>query len=1727
MIKKIISFVCCLLPVGAGAVVVNPESGSAVSTEQSAWQDAVAANDSIVISGAGVNGITTQNGFAVNNMFVGDAVAQGGELNLYVLDTVANPFSVVVDTSVSNTPAVSLGALLQVLNDKTLGFKATDAVPGAKFNFLVQDIKIGNATAGASLVVEDAADFDVSGSIISYGSLDVDAGLVNVGAINAYGANTNINASQNVNMGGMVASDSSVTNIVAAGNVVSDGTVQNIGSNMTITSQADVNVDGNLENTASAAGVAANLTVQASNLEVSGTMKNDSQSGVVNLTVANWNVDGGTVDGYSVVNNGDLYATVSGNTYLKYGINLNGMGTDNVFSLDTGTLEFGADANSDTWFSAFSNKLQNFNLAIRGGDLNLASGGVGILNGADSNSDANMSVLAQNINVATVRNEGAILTLTGDDGANGGAVNVTGQVVGATGSRTNIVSAGSVTVGGALSNSGTMIVNANDVNVSDVSNSGVGSNLEITSLTETSGNVTVDGNITNANGTTTIWAKDISVAGAITNSSGVTNVRGSDTNGGGVEIGSVVAAGGVVNLNALAGSLDVQNTLTVAGGALNLGSSLYNLSVGGSAQIAGDVTASSVAASGAGDMNIAAAGTQPFVMTANALLIDGNLSVEDNAVARNVKFDAPVVNVNGNATVANLGQLTLGTEGTSYVNVGGTLSASNGGVFESWANDVVAGEIFADGKFIMHGAHLTADTGSVFIDGNVYFDEANDPVAPVAGLIVRDTDSLTVTASADGADVDVGAVSVGSDNLLTLKAADEVIVDGALNANGDIVMDAQTNAKINGTAVVVGSLNVSGADVLTADVTNTGDIEINALTGDINMAGVSTSGNMTLVAADDVVVGAVSQTGGVLDVDADSLSAQSLVVNGAAGTQANLNASSVDVVGNTNVAGDFVQGGDDGMLNLNADVFASGNLTIGGRMLLNSGDTTYNIGTNLNVASGVDAASGVTAVLNVGNSATIVGLTNAGRLTIDAARGMDLGAVVNDAGMLNLDSGNGVIEMSSLTMNGGNLQVDGAGLFVDSAFDIDAVLYQNYTGAMSSGDVNVLADNYEMTVEGLNVNSINQKGKLVINTSDIVVNGDVVATDLRFVAPENSEGKTVWQNVNVAGDVSNGVDFIGLEKMTIGGDYTFGKQSSLYAAVLPYATGTSLDTTDVNYWSQISLNPDDTLGQITNATDGQAMIQVGGVFTSGVAYDAGSDAPNNAGAVLGNSQIGISLFDVVDQGTAIWLLHADGGVENFSQLEQLRNLDVRFCNADGSLCYNYLESLDSNNGAGEDLPVYVSVRDSDADGFSDSLYVVFDPRFGGPVLLENMKIQPIVGREPDATDGEYVAAGALDDLLAGQAYNKQFFNGTPIEVIPLIFQGTNMSEMANELYDRMEYYVETSQGEGLARFSRLFQVRELEQIAGTLALNEHTAFRTFEDRIYDEFIWHRNRNLNKFWMDVDYGMLYQNIDDGKHTDGHRFAVSAGFDWQHSNTLMFGVTGRVSRTTSAAHDAMNLGYKPGETIDGQVNIDVADTDIGLGGYMFKTLGEKMRLYGNAFMDIHVFDVERNQNFVSAIEGDGLAFSLISEWGLMHDILNQYVVGNVYARAGYNFGFDVKEKVEGDDYMRLKSDGYFILTPGYSLTAQKRIYPSSWFQMRPYMSIGVEYDVFGAPEHAEYKFAPADRYTEYDVEINPLWANIGGGIEFISANGLQFGADYRYQYNSDIQLHNIRLSGSYRF
>ena len=1737
MIKKLLSLVCCVLPMGVRAApqeIAPIGADAAVATTYDAWQSAIAGGQSIVvIGGNGINatggtttgGNTVNPGFAVaNNMIVGlqnnpgtvDVPPIDGKVNnLYVLNSVNQSFTVVSTRDILPgdivTGDISIGSMLQVLNGVNLGFKTSDTNP-KKFSVDVGTdgigtggIKIGDAINTASLTLDNIDELDVKGSVIAYGDFSVDANSVNVtGGVNLYNGTMSIDSAGAVTLGELIANDNVVGTAVSGQTITVSG-VSNRGGDMTLKADNDIKIQRSFENKS-----ASNVTVSGANFVVADTMTNESSDAKMVLNLRNWRIEGGASNIYSFVNNGGLKATVSGETYMEYGMNLSGMSSDDVFDLTTGQLSFGQNVSSDAWIAAFANNLNSFNVNVTNGDLSLATVVNGVV-GTDFNQAANMTVNAQKLVLvadSVINNAGMLSVGAGQD------LTINGAVTGNAGT-TKLVGANKTTVDGAITNMAQMVVNGVTVNVDSLSNSGSGASLTVSSQTGANGTVNVGGNVTNTDGTTTIWAKNVDINGVVVNSGGTTEIRGSDLNGGAVSIGALNVAGGVVNLNALAGNVEIDGALTVSGGALNLREDLSNLVVGGSVQIAGDLTASDVETSVANNVNIAAGGSVSFGLSAQTMSVGGDVSVTDASLARSVTLDALTINIAGDASVANMGYLKLGATDASTVGVVGDLTANNGGVFESFADKIQAASISGNSVFKIHGANITANAGNIDIDGNIYFDAVNDPADPSSGMVVRDTTTLTLKTTLEDMDISVGAISLGDGNRLVLNSADALDINGVLANNGTLDIDAVGAVGVDGATTNTGTLDLLADSVSMAGIDNSGNAQVVSTNGGISTGGITNSGSMEVNAATDLVAGVITHTAGVMDLNADSLSAQSLGVSGTAGTQVNINAPIVAIAGIAKVSGDFVQGGTGGMLNLTATDFSAQNLTITGDFIVDSGNTTYDVAENVSITDNINVADGSVVSIDAGNRIVASDLTNAGRVQLSAGQGIELDEIINDSGAMSIDSGAGPLDLASLVMNGGNLTLRGAGMDLDGAITTGANLYQNWGGVLAEKDINIVADDYEITTAGLDVSTINQDGKLLINTSDVDVGGDIVASDLQFYAMPRGN----WMNVSVGGNVSGNVDFVGLEKMTIAGNYIFNDGSQINAAVLPYAvSGSGVNETDVNYWATISLNDDETLGQITNAQDAGALITVGGKFES----DLNTLGALSSAGQLGQPQIGIDIFDIVDQGTAIWLLHAEDGVADLAT--KIRNLNVSFCNADGSLCYDYLTSLNANNGSGDDLPAYVSVRDVNDDGVSDSLYIVFDPRFGGPV--EVFKIQPIVARTDEHTRGEYVSAGALDNMIAGQLVNKQFYNRTPIEVIPLIFDRTNLSTMANELYNRMEDYVQNRDGGALARFSRLFQVREIEQIAGAIALNEHTSFRSFEDRMFDEFIWNRNRNLNKAWLDVDYGMFYQNIDDGKHADGHRFSVAGGFDWQKSNTLVLGLTGRVSHTTSKADDAMDLSYV-GTTQFGDVKIDVADTNVGLGGYLMKILGQKARLYGNAFLDLHVFDVDRTQNFVDRIDGDGTAFSLMSEWGLMHDILNQYIVGNVYARMGYNFGFSVKEKAAGDDYMRLKSDGYFVLTPGYSLIAQKRIYPSAWFQIRPYASIGIEYDVFGAPDFAKYKFAVADDFTKYDIDIDPLWANIGGGVEFLSARGIQFGIDYRYQYNDAIQLHNIKVSGSYRF
>lgn len=1747
MIKKVLSFVFCLAPIGAMAA-----SPYVYETETGASYDA---NLNLI------------------NMYIGQEIP-GAPLddNYYVgpnagTNTTPRTFSIRTDANLTATGTLNIASTHKLAIDLQTPTSANKI--NATFGNILADGRFDFRNIGAfkSGTVDSAVGFDLNAQSVDMtdGAIDVAAGDTNitsaggmtVAQISNGDATSATGGTMNITAGSLVVGDTAnaASGTQAAANF---GDVQNYGT-MNVELAGNLTTAGSIENKSGNMTIERQVSTNVVNVVVNGAVTNEA--GLLTMAVDSLRINGGDTNNNnaSFVNKGDLYAVIKGETFLSNGFDLSAMYANNAntFHLDTGTLVYGAGATADSKLQVSTNNLSEFFLAVRGGDFT-----AGAIDNGSVNANANMTLVAQNITADSVNNAGTLnIGQAGDSTLQ--SVTINHGVQGKTGSTTNIIAAGAVDITESVSNSGTMLINGNDIDIANVSNDGT--SLRILSLTDAAGSIKIgtgasNGNVANNSGAMRINAKDIEITGTVTSAGGTTTIRGSDANGNAVTMAGLAVNGGTVNLNALAGSVNVGNNVIVAtNGALNLGSvqnaevgtGIHNLNAAGSVLFAGDVTVGGADATGGGNVNIALSDSQAFTVKADAastatdaaITIDGSIR-STQATNRTVVFDADRIKIGQDVVASGQNVLKFGNDvvaGNNFagnMTVGGDVSAKNGATVEIFYDDVDVGSMTTQsGKVIAHGTQITADgANGINIGDSLWMNGTN-----ANGLIVTDNNSMALRTTASGADIVFGGgMSVGTGKTLTMTSADAASVGGVVENSGNVTITAANGAATFGNQINnnAGEFNVSARSIDARSIKNNAVLSMTA-SGDIRVGDVVSTADTTIKSnGGTVTAGAFDVSQGVTDVSGRELNSTMLAVYDAG--RLNIDAQTVNVRGangsgniyvgfNKEGAADgaamnLVQGGaavSTGMLNIlanNATVSAD-NLNVSGRFLANGNAVDYRIANSVNIAQDVTVASGADVDISAGNLLSVNDVTNDGTLKLAAANGMDLGTVIS-RGDLTLDSGVGISNVDSFTIvsgSDGRATLAGAGMNSGGIFTADGILYQNYMGTTGAGDVNVLAGNYVINASNVKLGGINQKtGSMTLNSSDVNVAGDINAVDLRIAARPS----TNWLNVDVGGSVSGGVQFIGVEHMKIGGNYTFDNNSQINAALLPYAAGTAMNTTPYNYWATISTVDDKTLGQITNPADAAPLISVGGKFVSNV---TGFGDGANGGA-LDRGQIGLTLYDIVDQGTAIWFVHADGGLEELG--DKIRNLNVNFCNADGSLCFNYLDSLQTAyNKTGEDLPAYVSVRDSDGDGETDSLYIVFDPRFGGPV--EVFKIQPIVGREEDHTKGEYVSAGALDNLIAGQLHNKGFYNRTPIEAIPLIFKGTNLQEMSQQLYNRMEYYNLNRDGTGLARFSRLFQAREIEQIAGAVSLNEHTNFRTFEDRMFDEFIWNRNRNLRKAWADVDFGMFYQDASDGKHVDGNRFSVSGGYDWQESETLILGLTGRVSHLSSDNSDTMDLGYLPGQHIAGRVDTTVADTNIGLGGYLMKTFGNNTRLYGNGFLDIHVFDVERTQNYVNKIDGSGSAFALLSEWGLLHDWLNQYVVGNAYARVGYNFGFSVTEKVGGRDYMKLKSDGYFVLTPGYSLTAQKRIYPSSWFQIRPYASIGVEYDVLGAPDDAKYKFALAHSFTKYDIDIDPLWANIGGGVELLSARGIQVGLDYRYQYNEQLQLHNIKISGSYRF
>lgn len=1626
-LKKVISFLCCLVPFGApaadypGGLAIGENTGSV----------AVPETDNVL--NLGENGLSVY-GYAI----IGEA-SQGGNGQLYAEQT-SGTFTI---QSAGN---VSVGGLI-VKNDALLGIKGT-----TDSNI---DLSLGTVTADGGLQIDEHIGTVTATGITAKKMLSITANSADLGTVIVGGADSSLMLDVN----GMLKTGdfkytgtANNTGTITAGDIRVDGSIQNLVDSVSgasgalnitandahIGTNGDIEVQGNIDNMATSM-----MTISGGAIMVNGTMSNQKTGGTLKIdSKANLSVLGTDTGGVSFVNKGDFYGNVSGTTTFVHGVDLSGMTSSNSFVLTTGSLDLGTMRD----------------LQLTHGTVNITTTSNSALSFATVANETDGKVKinsAGNFTAETLKNnsemEISAVDLTADE-------LIVGNVAKTTLSATN-----ALTLNGDISSAGTTMLTGGNITLQNVTNTGT---MTIKSPTDTTGQISIAGNlVSSGNAHTVLHTRQIRVTGDITNSdNAVTEILGSDTAGGDIQLGQLVVSGGALNLKSLTGGVAASSVL-LTDGAITADSVTRSITATNNVEIAGNLSATGAVATSGGDMSVGATGT-PFVLasTGGDITIGGNVSAGGDDTARAMRLNAKNINVTGRVAALKNGTLIFGTDANQNLNVIGDVDTANGTIEVYAGNATAASWAGYVGNLILHGGNITARTGNIDFSSGLVF---NDSVLtqPAQGVWVKDGTELTlITETPDDGNIMLGALNLGSGKKLTMNSAAKIIsVTGDYKTNGTLHINATDATFTGGNMTNGGELNASVTKEWNAgNITNTGTANITADTatfGDVD----NQSGTFNLNGTNGVTAANV-KSGGTMNVSSTgAVVLAGLTVSGGRTTIASPN---VTVENSVNVTGDLIQGAaSTNGLNLTQNgTFTAQNLTVSGDLAANSGAVDYMIASDATITGNINVANG-TEIQLIANKISGHDVVNNGTMTLG-----------------------GATSVNSFT-NDGTATLRGESLDVENTFNATN-LYQKFTGELNAGDVNIDADSYR------------------ISATDFSLDGNLNATNLTvFAVPAKH------LNANIAGNLSGGVAFANLGQMHVGGDYAFTDTSKVFANISNKSSMAGLP----NYWSSVSL-ADDTLGQITNATSGDgALITVDGKFTSDLSLGLTPSGGIGGGA---SDQVGIALRELADAGDAIWLVYAQGGIAESG--DKLRNLNVVICNASGSICYDYFDGTPAGNSS-----AYLTMRDTDGNGTSDSIYVVFDPRFGGPVEL--FKIQPIVAHNAEHTDGEYVAAGALDNMIAGQMAKQGFTGRHAIELLPVLFRGTNLETMANELYGRMEHYNTYRDSAPLSRFSRLFQAREIEQVAGSVILNEHTSARSFEDHMLDEFIWNRNRNLKKAWVDAEYGMLFQKVSDGKHADGNRFNITGGFDWQHTNTLILGLAGRVSHTSTDVSDAMNLGYTTENPfVAGHVDAKVANTNIGLGGYLMQTLGEKTRAYGNAFLDLHVFDITRHQTFVNGtIDGSGTAFALNTEWGLLHDWLNQYIVGNMYARAGYNFGFSVTEKVGGHDYMKMKSDGYLSFTPGYSLTAQKRIYPSVWFQVRPYATIGVEYDVLGAPDNAKYKFATAKKFTSYDIDIDPLWANIGGGVEMLSATGFQIGLDYRYQYNQDIQLHNIKVSGSYRF
>lgn len=1068
---------------------------------------------------------TAQDAVTVNagqGIAVSGSIASGTTLNATTQGALGITGSMLVGTDISiNAAGIDVSGVLIAQNNGVLN--STGDITGSGSiafgqsgtlaaghdvlltgELLANDLQVSAANSVTLAGVQAGGAFNVvANGLAGNGTVTFNGNAAAVGA-------TSVQAAGDVVVNGTLAGGAQVS-LAAQGNVTvaSTGTVQSVGNLSLSAANGSVTSSGTLNS----AGV---LNAQAAqNVSLTGST---SAAGDMTLTAGNDITLGGTVAGQG---NGTLTAghdvNLGGNSGFALDVNasagnnvtMTGALQGNNVTLTAGNSATLKDVQSNAALAVIANGAAGGgDITVNGTVASLTTGALTAANSVSVNgtlqtaSTLNVTAVADTTIAGTVQSNGDMMLMN-----LGGSLTSTGQ----------ITSGGNLTINAAQSvDLGTDVASATTSALGDLSVT-AGQNLTM------NGTVVGQGNGTLSAGGSMSGAASIAFGLAATLTSGVdTTLTGSlrgatiQTNARGSGTFADVQAGSTI---ALAANNDLNLTGTLAGGSTVNFTAGNDINIGGSLQSASDTNLTALAG------NVGVTGS---------LSSNGALNV----------LAGTDINLGGTTTVASDTTLESGRD----VNVTGSLTGQGNGFVIAGRNIGGAGTLAFAQTALMNAAGDIAQGGliqgqsvQVSAGGNVAVNNVESATTLVLAAGSSGTGSLTVNGSAAAAgaltasaygDVTVaGTGQLAAGTTIGVAALNGINVAGAIESNGDAVLNAQQ-----------GSLNAMGG------INSGGNLTIT--TGQNLSLGVSTSavGDVTLTAAGSVVLnGTLVGTNGYVSAGQDingpgtqAFSGTALLnAQGSIALTGTLQANAVQATGGDSTTLNNVASNTTLILTANGNA-GNGDVSVTGAATA-SGAVTLQAARDVLVSGTLDSGDAVTLAAQRNVSVT-GGVQSVGDLDVTAISGTAaLNGTVATSGALNVASGgdtqlNGQIAAIGNVgvQAGGNIQLGGT-LVGQMAGTLVAGQDINGAGAAAFAQSAVLTAGQDLALTGalqaasVTVTGGNNAGlgsvQAVSGDLDVTAQGGAGGGDVTFVGAATAAGNVnlmAARDVNVAGTISSG-----------------------------------------------------------------------------------------------------------------------------------------------------------------------------------------------------------------------------------------------------------------------------------------------------------------------------------------------------------------------------------------------------------------------------------------------------------------------------------------------------------------------------------------------------------------------------------------------------------------------------